>query len=47
MMPDGDIAKVLRDADGKIDAAVKDLVDEANERGGDDNITVVLVKFEG
>ncbi len=46
MMPDEDIAKLVRDADGKIDAAVKGLVDEANERGGDDNITVVLVKFE-
>jgi len=46
MVGDEDIARILEDAGGDITRAVEGLVDEANERGGEDNITVVLLKFE-
>jgi serine/threonine protein phosphatase PrpC len=47
MIGDDDIARILADAEGDIARAARALVDEANERGGEDNITVVLLKFEG
>ena len=46
MIPDEDIARILGEAAGDVDRAATALVDEANERGGEDNITVVLLKFE-
>ncbi len=46
MLPDEDIVAVLERSGGDISTAARDLVDEANERGGEDNITVVLMKFE-
>ena len=46
MLPDEDIVAVLERSAGDISTAARDLVDEANERGGEDNITVVLMKFE-
>jgi serine/threonine protein phosphatase PrpC len=46
MLPDPEIARVLRDSGGDIDRAARALVDEANQKGGEDNITVLLVKFE-
>jgi protein phosphatase len=46
MVPDDDIARVLQDAGGDVDEAARSLVDEANSRGGEDNVTVVLLKFE-
>ena len=46
MVPDEDIARILGAAGGDVDRAARDLVAEANERGGEDNITVVLLKFE-
>jgi len=46
MIPDEDIVVVLEGSGGDIGKAARDLVDEANERGGEDNITVVLMKFE-
>jgi PPM family protein phosphatase len=46
MVPDEDIARVLEDANGDVEKAATDLVAEANARGGEDNITVVLLKFE-
>ncbi|MGH7482928.1 MAG: Stp1/IreP family PP2C-type Ser/Thr phosphatase [Longimicrobiales bacterium] len=46
MLSDGDIAAILRDANG-LGAAAEALVEEANARGGIDNITVVLVRIEG
>ena len=46
MMEDKDIAALLERASGDISRAAQELVDEANERGGEDNITVVLMKFE-
>jgi protein phosphatase len=46
MVPDEDIARVLGDSGGDVSKAAHGLVDEANARGGEDNITVVLLKFE-
>ena len=47
MMPDEDIARDHRgEPKGDVAKAATALVDEANERGGEDNITVVLLKFE-
>jgi serine/threonine protein phosphatase PrpC len=46
MLPDEDIVAVLERSGGDIATAARNLVDEANERGGEDNITVVLMKFE-
>jgi serine/threonine protein phosphatase PrpC len=47
MIPDEDIAAILGGAEGDIARAARELVDEANDRGGEDNITVVLLKYEG
>ena len=46
MIGDDDIARILGKATGDVARAATALVDEANERGGEDNITVVLLKFE-
>ena len=46
MIGDEDIARILGEAGGDVARAATSLVDEANERGGEDNITVVLLKFE-
>jgi protein phosphatase len=46
MVPDDEIARVLGESDGDVADAVRALVGLANERGGEDNITVVLLKFE-
>jgi protein phosphatase len=46
MVPDEDIARVLEEANGDVEKGATDLVAEANARGGEDNITVVLLKFE-
>jgi len=46
MVPDEDIARILGEAKGDVEKAAKDLVAEANAHGGEDNITVVLLKFE-
>jgi serine/threonine protein phosphatase PrpC len=46
MIPDDEIARVLREKDGDIEEAARALVDAANARGGEDNITVLLLKFE-
>ena len=45
MIPDDGIARILRESDGDVARATTALVSEANERGGEDNITVVLLKF--
>ena len=45
MVPDEEIARVLGESKGDVSDAVKTLVGLANERGGEDNITVVLLKF--
>jgi protein phosphatase len=46
MVSDEEIARVLGEAKGDVEKAAKDLVAEANAHGGEDNITVVLLKFE-
>jgi len=46
MVPDDEIARVLGESGGDVGDAVQALVGLANERGGEDNITVVLLKFE-
>jgi protein phosphatase len=46
MISDEEITSTLRSSGGGIDKAAKALVDEANGHGGEDNITVVLLKFE-
>jgi protein phosphatase len=46
MLPDDEIVRVIREAGPDIKKTAQALVDEANERGGEDNITVLLVRFE-
>jgi serine/threonine protein phosphatase PrpC len=46
MVPDAEIARILAESDTDLAAAAQALVDAANERGGEDNITVLLVRFE-
>ena len=46
MIDDEGIAATLEQSEGDITRAARELVDEANNRGGEDNITVVLMKFE-
>ena len=45
MVNDEGIARILRESEGDVARATTALVTEANERGGEDNITVVLLKF--
>jgi protein phosphatase len=47
MIADDEIARILEGSGGDVAAAAGALVDEANARGGEDNITVVLLRFEG
>ena len=46
MMADDEITASLNASGDDIVKAARALVDESNERGGEDNITVVLMKFE-
>ena len=46
MISDEEIAGALRSSGGDIGQAAQALVDDANGHGGEDNITVVLMKFE-
>jgi protein phosphatase len=46
MISDEEIASTLRSSGDDIGRAARALVDEANGHGGEDNITVVLMKFE-
>ncbi len=46
MISDGDIARIIGTADGDLARAAQALIDEANERGGEDNITVILLRLE-
>jgi len=42
-----EIRQIVSDSNNDLSAACKALVDEANHRGGEDNITVVLARFTG
>jgi protein phosphatase len=46
MLPDDEIHELLEGASGDIRRAAQDLVAAANEKGGEDNITVVLIQFQ-
>ena len=46
MIPDDEIARLMNETQGDVEEAAQSLVDAANARGGEDNITVVLLKFE-
>lgn len=46
MLPDDEIKSLVSQAAGDVKRAARDLVDAANARGGEDNITVLLIKFE-
>ena len=45
MVSDEGIFKIVDDADDDIESAAKTLISEANDNGGDDNITVVLIRI--
>ena len=42
-----DMLRIVRESGGDLKRACEALVDEANERGGEDNITVVLARLTG
>ena len=46
MIPDEDIVRVVREADGDVEKAAQALVASANAKGGEDNITVLLIRFD-
>src|SRR5437016_11943836 len=46
MVPEDEILRVVTKADGNLEPACKELIDAANERGGLDNITAVLIRTE-
>jgi len=46
MIPDEDIGKLIDEAEGDIEQSAKSLVATANARGGEDNITVLLSRFD-
>jgi protein phosphatase len=46
MLEEAEIARVVAAAGGDIEQATRALVAEANARGGHDNVTVMLLRFE-
>jgi serine/threonine protein phosphatase PrpC len=42
-----DIQQIVVNSHGDLAKACENLIDEANNRGGEDNITVVLARFQG
>jgi protein phosphatase len=42
-----DIQQIVVSSQGDLAKACDSLIDEANNRGGEDNITVVLARFQG
>lgn len=47
MISDDEIAAILQAEGDDLDQKCQALIDGANERGGTDNITVILVRYEG
>lgn len=45
MVSDERIKEIITEADGDLDLAAVRLVDEANDGGGEDNITIILVHY--
>ena len=45
MLDDDEIAAII-ESSSDLKSAVETLIDSANEQGGKDNISVVLVKYE-
>ncbi|MDQ3031158.1 MAG: protein phosphatase 2C domain-containing protein [Myxococcota bacterium] len=46
MVPEPTIAELIRATSHDIDAAVRRLISEANERGGKDNVSVILIRVD-
>jgi PPM family protein phosphatase len=46
MITDEDIARIVREAGGDVEKAAQALVASANAKGGEDNITVLLIRFD-
>jgi serine/threonine protein phosphatase PrpC len=46
MMPDEEIERLVREAEGDVEKAAQALVAGANAKGGEDNITVLLLRFD-
>jgi len=46
MMPDEDIVRVMSETKNDVEKATRELVAAANAKGGEDNITVVMLRFE-
>ncbi len=46
MVQDPEIAEILRTADGNVENAAQALLDAANAHGGEDNVTIILLRFE-
>jgi protein phosphatase len=46
MVTDDDIARVIAESPDDVEKAARALVAAANARGGEDNITVLLLRFE-
>jgi protein phosphatase len=46
MIPDEDIVRVVREAGSDVEKAAQALVASANAKGGEDNITVLLIRFD-
>jgi protein phosphatase len=46
MVPDDEMGKLVHQAGDDLMEAAKSLVAAANNRGGEDNITVLLLKFQ-
>jgi PPM family protein phosphatase len=47
MIPDEEILEIIVRNNGDIEKACQELISTANENGGEDNVTAVLVKFGG
>jgi PPM family protein phosphatase len=46
MMPDDEIVRVVSEAKNDVEKATRELVAAANAKGGEDNITVVMLHFD-